>query len=416
MRKLKLVAIDLFSGAGGASTGLMLAAERASVDVDLLAVDNWDLCVETHAANHPSAMHIYENVEDVKPYMAADRSREVDLLWASPECTHHSVARGGGPLDDVSRSGAWSILKWLSGLTVASVIVENVPEFEKWGPLDRNGRVIPELRGSTFQKWLAALRSMGYTVDYRVLCAADYGDPTTRKRLFVQAVKWDRRIVWPAQTHFQNPQEGQARWISAREVIDWGLKGQSLSTRKKPLAEATMNRIAKGIERYWGEHAEPFLVILRGQSTVRDIDVPLPALTAGGRHLGLVEPLFVPQHSCGTVKPVSVPLATVTTSGAIGLIEPFVLEYNGQGVARGVDSPLSTVTCSDRFALVDGGRADITFRMLQPHELARAQGFPRGYKFLGNKSEQTRQIGNAVPVGMAAALCAEVARYIRFSS
>jgi len=298
-------------------------------------------------------------------------------------------------------------------------------------------------------------------------------------------VRGSKKIVWPQPTHSEQPEIfNQSPWVAAREIIDWSLTGQSISDRKKPLADATLARIEAGIKKYWGEWAEPFLIVLRGTSdyhlgnSARSIDLPLPAVATSPGHFalvqpfltkfhggnpnrnhsvddpiptldtsnrfGLVEPLFVPQHSCGTVKPISSPLSTVTTSGAVSLIEPFIyasghrssvriqpisaplstvvtkaehcliepflVQYYGNGEARSINSPLDTVTCRDRFALVEGKpySLDIRFRMLQPHELAGAQGFPKDYWFSGNKSEQVKQIGNAVPCGLARALCREI--------
>jgi DNA (cytosine-5)-methyltransferase 1 len=440
--KKTIYAADLFCGAGGESTGMMLAAQDLGLTVDLLAVNHWEMAVETHSFNHPDARHLCESIQNVDPTKAIPGGR-LELLWASPECTHHSVARGGRPCSDQSRASAWLLLKWLSELYVERVIIENVPEFMSWGPLGKDGRPIQKRRGEVFQAWVSALRSLGYTVDWRVLRAADYGDPTTRRRLFVQAVRGRKKICWPQPTHSEHPEIfNQSPWVPAREIIDWNLQGQSIVDRRKPLADATLARIEAGIRKYWGEWAEPFLVVLRGTGGSRSLNLPLPAVTAGGLHLGLVqpfltkfhggnpnrnhsvnepiptldtanrfglvEPLFIPQHSCGTVKPVSCPAPTITTTGAIGMVEPFIIQYYGNGEPRSIRQPLDTVTCRDRFGLVTPAHLDIRFRMLQPHELAGAQGFPKSYWFAGNKSEQVKQIGNAVPCGLARALCREV--------
>jgi DNA (cytosine-5)-methyltransferase 1 len=337
---------------------------------------------------------------------------------------------------------AWVILKWVQELFVRWLIIENVPEFLSWGPLDDTGHVIKERKGETFSAFITALRSLGYQVDWRILNAADFGAPTTRRRLFIQAVRDGKRILWP------EPKYNPENWRPASSIIDWSIQGASIFRRKRPLADATMRRIEYGIKKYWGEWAEPFLVILRGTGRVRDIHHPTPTITAGGQHIGIVEPLVLNQWGGGEARPVSHPLATVGTTCAHrliepfivtfdnsssapknclrsinkplstviasnprhGLIEPFIIKYYGAGNgAKKIDVPLDTVTTKDRFGLVAGSPAklDITFRMLSAGELAAAQGFPEGYQFTGNKTDQVRQIGNAVCPPVAKALAME---------
>ena len=249
-------------------------------------------------------------------------------------------------------------------------------------------------------------------------------------------------MCWPSPTHSSDA-DGLfplSPWRAAREIIDWSIPSQSIFHRKKPLCAATLRRIEHGIERYWGNVAEPFLIMLRGTSNSRSLGEPLPTITAGGGHLGLVEPfvgtidnqssaggtstldsplstivtkarhclvepLILHQMSPGRTRPVSEPVPTITTSGAHALIVPY---YGGTDCAVSVDAPLPTVTCRDTFALVEGTpcRLDIRLRMFQPHELAAATGFPDGYRFCGTNTEQVRQIGNAVPPLLAQALAA----------
>lgn len=393
------IVIDMFAGAGGESAGIVPAYESRGHNIELHAINHWERAIETHAANFPWAHHHHEPVQSIDPTRLAG-NRAVDLLWASPECTHHSNARGGRPRSDQSRASAWIILKWLQELYIRRVIIENVPEFTGWGPLCENGKVVAENKGGLFLSFIGALQSLGYTVDWRILNAADYGAPTTRRRLFIQAVRDGKQILWPEPTH---KIEG---WIPASSIIDWSIPGTSIFERKRPLVAATIRRIEHGIRKYWGNWAEPFLVLLRGTGTSRDIHRPVPAITAGGGHIGLVEPLVLNQWGGGEARPVSQPMATVGTTCAHRLIDPFIIKYYGTGEgAKGVDAPLDTVTTKDRFALIEGrpGILDIRFRMFQPHELAAAQGFPAGYIFTGNKTEQVRQIGNAVcpPVALA---------------
>jgi DNA (cytosine-5)-methyltransferase 1 len=343
--------------------------------------------------------------------------QRLDLLWASPECTHHSIARGGRPRSDQSRASAWLILKWLSELYVERVIIENVPEFLSWGPLDDTGHPIQKQKGKTFRAFIGALRSLGYSVDWKLLTAADYGDPTTRRRLFIQAVKGRRKIVWPQITHMDGMENlmGYQPWRTARDIIDWSIPGTSILDRKKPLAEATMRRIAVGIEKYWKDYAKPFLAVLYGTNDVRSLELPFPTVTTSGAHHALIEPFITRYNgSCSGQHEgdnrnheISLPLPTVDTSNRYGIVEPFLVEYYGNGGSESVDMPLKTICTKEHFALVTGTntcKLDIRFRMLKPHELARAQGFPEDYKILGTVAEQTKQIGNAVPVNTAKAL------------
>lgn len=468
--------VDMFCGAGGESTGIMQAAFEQDMKVNLLAINHWERAMETHAANHPSAEHLCESVDRIDPTKAV-RGGKLDLLWASPECTHHSVARGGRPKSDQSRASAWLILKWLSELYVERVIIENVPEFLSWGPLDSNGRPVKNLKGKTFRAFVLSMQSLGYTVDWKILCAADYGDPTTRRRLFIQAVKGRKKIMWPQITHIDGDGSnlmGYQPWITARDIIDWNIHGTSIFDRKKPLADATIRRIAAGIEKYWGDYAKPFLAVLYGTSDVRSLNLPLPLVTTSGAHYALIEPMLVDFTHKNNPYPIDQPVRTITTKCHFGLLQPFItryhgdhkgqqdggsrnhkvepfitaigqtsakdrsrsldeplstvvgkqehvliepliMEYYGNGGTEPVSEPLKTVTTKDRFALLEpfmvqcahgGGEVglDIRFRMLKNHELKRAQGFPDDYILTGNTTEQTKQIGNAVPVNTAKAL------------
>jgi len=514
--KKKFVVVDMFCGAGGESTGIMQAAQEKGMKVSLTAINHWERAIETHAANHPNAEHWCQSVEQLDP-TAVIRSKKVNLLWASPECTHHSVARGGRPRSDQSRASAWLILKWLSELYVERVIIENVPEFLSWGPLDSTGKPIQKQRGNTFKAFVAALQSIGYTVDWKILTAADYGDPTTRRRLFVQAVRGKKRILWPQITHMDGAENlmGYQPWKPARDIIDWSIPGTSIFDRRKPLADATIRRIAAGIEKYWKDYAKPFLAVLYGTNDARSLDLPLPAVTGSGAHhaliepvpllmghesgqtpkpvddpvqtvlaqgrINLIQPFLLGQQSGAAARPVEQPAPTVATAGAISLVQPFItryqgdhdgqqdgenrnheihrplptvdtsnryalvepliVEYYGNGKADPISDPLGTVTTKDRFALLEPflfntghssagnrirsiheplstvvtkaehcliepkvGRLDIRFRMLKNHELKKAQGFPDDYKITGSITEQTKQIGNAVPVNTAKAL------------
>lgn len=395
-----LTIADLFCGAGGTSTGAVQAAESLGYRVDLTAVNHWDRAVETHSANHPEARHYCASVDSLNPRLIFPE-RDLDVLWASPECTHHSRARGGKPMLDQSRATAWCVTRWAEALQPSVIMVENVPEFAEWGPLGADGKPLVRRKGETFQAWIQTLRSIGYTVDHRVLCAADFGDPTTRRRLFVQAVRGRRRIVWPDATHApESNLWGLPRWRSAAEaVIDWSIPTKAISDRKKALAPKTMARINEGLARFRGS---PVIVAMEHGGRSLSALEPLPTVTtAKGGAFGVAF-LINTAHE-GKRLPISIQSPIPTVCGNRGELA-LVVEYYGNGKAREVTEPLPTVTCNDRFGLVQFDGREVHFRMLKPHELAAAQGFPKGYKFSGNTTEQVRQIGNAVPCGFARAL------------
>jgi DNA (cytosine-5)-methyltransferase 1 len=455
--------------------------------VDLLAVNHWGPAVDTHKANHPWARHLQETLDSVDPRKAIPGGR-LNVLAASPECTHHSVARGGKPINDQSRATAWHVLRWCEALRIDTVLVENVPEFQTWGPIGVNGRPMKSRRGETFAAWMNGLTSLGYDVQHRVLNAADYGEATTRKRLFVLASRLRGGVKWPTPSHAKEPGGdfwARSKWRAAREIIDWSLVGKSIFSRKRPLSSKTLARIAHGLRKFGGKAAEPFLVLLTHGTRLLSPDAPLPtittahngeialiqpfiigaggpegmarkpldineplppvvtenhralvepflvqfkgmgksqlpasaqdagkplgAITAGGGNFGVVEPTLLPQGGGGQARPVSNPAPTVACAGAVQLVEPLLVPY--YGATRGcspISSPMPTATAKQRFALVTvDGRdyaLDIRLRMLQPHELAAAMGFPVDYRFIGTKTDAVRMIGNAVAVNQAKAL------------
>lgn len=442
------VVVDQFCGAGGESQGIKQAAEKAGANIELFAINHWQRAIETHQKNFPNAQHICRDIQDINPSDIIP-GRKVALLWASPACTHFSNARGGKPCDDQSRITPFTVLDWLDKLTVDRVIIENVPEFCSWGPLDPvTHRPVQEAKGETFSAYIGMLRGLGYAVDWKVLNAADYGAPTTRRRLFIQAVRngTNKSILWPDVTHTQpGPNRMPARnllsWVPARNIIDWAIPSQIIDERSRPLADNTMKRICRGIEKYWGDYARPFLVRYNGgENRVHSVDEPIPVLDTSNRygliqplimHIGqtssngrtrsiheplatvvtkeeacLIEPLFIPQHTCGEVRPTTGPLSTVATKGAIGLVEPLLMEFYGNGQCHPVSKPVPVITTRDRFALISPENVRIGFRMLKTKELAAAQSFPKNYKFAGNREEVVRQIGNAVCPKIAEALTA----------
>lgn len=402
----ELIAADLFCGGGGTSTGMEQAATTAGRRLELTAVNHWPTAVETHRRNHPHHRHVCASVDSISPRELFPAGR-LDVLWASPECTHFSNARGGRPVADQRRAGAWCVVRWAEALAPEEIYVENVREFLTWGPLTRAGRPQQRRRGATFRAWVQALESLGYRVEHRLLCAADYGDPTSRERLFVRASRRGR-IMWPTPTHGG---DAARPWRGAREVIDFALPSASIYDRARPLAPKTMARIERGLRKFGGE---AFVVAWDNQSTATgewSADAPLTTITSKARH-GLVQPFVIGQQSGSSPRSTEEPLPTVAAAGAIALVQPFLVSYYGTGGATPVHAPVPTVTAKQRFGLaqpsvtVDGQhyRLDVRFRMLQPRELAAAQGFPGDYDFAGTKADACRQIGNAVPCGLARAL------------
>jgi DNA (cytosine-5)-methyltransferase 1 len=504
---------DFFAGGGGASTGIEAALGRP-VDI---AINHDPVAIAMHAANHPETKHFCENVWQVDPREATG-GRPVGLAWFSPDCTHHSRAKGSKPRDKKIRGLAWSVTRWAKLARPRVIVVENVEEFEDWGPLGEDSRPIPERLGETFRHWVAKIRSYGYAVEHRSLVAADFGAPTTRKRLFLIARRDGQPIVWPESTHGKGR---EAAWLPAASIIDWALPCPSIFARKRPLAEATLRRIAKGIERYVLGSASPFIVPLthQGDYRVHGVNEPVRTITGANRgELALIEPFAVrhghystitgaglePGCGAGTFRgqPLSSPLATVCATNDKHLVCPIVTKHygdpdraSGGGAVFGheVDRPLGAITARDHHSLTtaflaklygtshsasvqlplptvtagggkggghlaevraflvkyygSGGRAqsqllldpmhtvtskarfglvtvhgepyqivDIGMRMLQPHELFAAQGFPDDYDITSGpngkrltKTEQIALCGNSVCPPQARALVAAAA-------
>lgn len=295
VRKRKF--IDLFCGAGGSSTGALRAAVRLGIEIEMLAINHWEKAIDTHALNHPDVHHMHEDLGAIDPRKAVDEiamGRTIDILWASPECTEFSYSRGGKPIFGQSRATAWHPLRWMDQLNIKKVIIENVSSFRAWGPSDANGKPIKKRRGETYRQYLDMIRSMGYTVEARVLNAADYGAAQARRRLFIIAVKGSRKkIRWPQSTHAPaGSLPGLLPYRGAKEIIDWSIRGKSIFNRKKPHAQKTLERILIGGSKYW-PLLRPFLPILRAHLLARSIDEPIPTVAAGGTHIGLAEPILV---------------------------------------------------------------------------------------------------------------------------
>ncbi len=342
--------VDNFAGGGGASEGIERALGRP-VDI---AVNHDPVALAMHRANHPLTSHLCEDVFHVDP-RAATGGRRVGLAWFSPDCTHHSKARGGKPRSKKIRGLAWVAIRWARQVRPDVIVVENVEEFQTWGPLGDDGQPVAERAGETFRGWVGMLRRIGYTVDWRMLRACDYGAPTIRKRLFIIARCDGKPIVWPEPTHARGGAGGLSPWRTAAECIDWSIPCPSIFDRKRPLAENTLKRIAAGIRRYVIEAAEPFIVPLthQGGDRVEGLDEPMRTVT--GAHRGeraIVVPFVAGVGGRAGQSPersVELPYQTITSKADAVVVAPTLIqtgygERDGQAPrAPGLGKPMGTV-------------------------------------------------------------------------
>jgi DNA (cytosine-5)-methyltransferase 1 len=367
----KLVAADLFCGGGGFSKGFALACEDLGIrNIRLIAINHWKAAVDVHRVNHPWAEHHCSRVDQLDPRKLVPEGR-MKILIASPECTNHANARGGRPMNDQSRATGWDVVKWAQELYIETILVENVREIMEWGPLGADGCPLKSKKGEIFRAWTDAIRKCGYRLEHRILNAADFGGATTRQRFFLIARRGNHRVTWPEPSHSKEAEKtgdlfrGLKPWRGAREIIDWSRRGKSIFNRKKPLARNTLARIEAGLRKFGGAAAEPFLVLLRGtqasqvNGSAHSVKEPLPTVTAGGIHAGLVEPFMVPidqkSRGPGGARSVNDPVATIITQPSIALVEPFIITPGGadMGKGRSVKEPLPTVLCHERFAVVE---------------------------------------------------------------
>lgn len=392
------IIVDSFAGGGGASLGIERALGR-SPDV---AINHDADALAMHEVNHPATTHLNSNIWKIDPGDVMPE-RRIGLMWASPDCKHHSKAKGGKPLSRNIRDLAWVVVLWARRRRPRVICLENVEEFRDWGPLGADDRPIVERRGETFAKWTGRLKALGYAVEHRELRACDYGAPTIRKRLFLVARRDGRPICWPAPTHGDPKSEAVKSgalkpWRTAAEIIDWTLACPSIFlTREegravgvnRPLADATMARIAKGVRRYVLEAAEPFIVPVThsGDARVHGIGEPLRTVTTA--HRG--EHALVAAHLsayCGEgeggsdrTAPAEEPVRTVTTENRHAVVAAFLAQHNTDMVGHDARTPLSTIVgkgCTQ--ALVSAGLvslkgSDRRGRAIEaPHPTVTAQG------------------------------------------
>lgn len=450
--------VDLFAGGGGASTGIEFAIGRP-VDI---AINHDPASIEMHKRNHPYTKHYCEDVWEVNPVDVVN-GRNVDILWVSPTCTHFSKAKGAVLLDKKIRSLAWVAVRWAATVKPRVIFLENVEEFQTWGPL-KDGRPDIDKRGRTFGSFIRSLKNLGYAVEWKELKACDYGAPTIRNRLFLVARCDGQPIVFPEPTH--GP--GLIPYRTAGEIIDWTIATKSIFGRKKPLVENTMRRIARGLKKFVLEDSDPFitrnsapyLIQYHSETTKHEVrgqgmKGPLMTIDTQPRYGMTIANLCVLRNNMDA-KSMNEPLSTITTSpGHFAQQINFLSEYYGNGQAVSLKEPLHTITTKERNALisvrveriawgndlknwpevrellnqycdyvikddeiivlridgVDYFISDIGLRMLEPKELYSAQGFPPDYiiDFEVNgksysKKDQVARCGNSVCPAMAEAL------------
>jgi len=357
--------VDLFAGGGGASTGIEQAIGRP-VDI---AVNHDPEAVALHQANHPQTLHFVSDVFEVDP-LAVTEGRPIGLLWASPDCKHFSKAKGGKPVSKKIRSLAWVVVKWAGKVLPRVICLENVEEFQTWGPLGADSRPCPKRKGRTFRRWVGKLRALGYAVDWRELRACDYGAPTIRRRLFLVARRDGLPIAWPEPTHgapdsLPVRQKKLKPWRTAAECIDWSQPCPSIFERERPLADATLRRIAKGVMRYVVDAAEPFIVPTGyGERTgqqprTSSLRQPLGTAVGAAKHALVVPSIVGLAHGehrerAGTrTHGAQEPLRTIHAGGGNhALVMAFLAKHYGGVVGSELPHPIGTVTSQDHHSLV----------------------------------------------------------------
>lgn len=330
--------VDLFAGGGGASQGIEAALGK-KVDI---ALNHDPVALAVHKANHPETYHVEADIWKANP---ADlvQGRPVALLWASPDCTHHSIAKGGKPRKKGLRTLAWAVYRWARSVRPAVIFIENVKEFEGWGPLTKAGLPDKRFLGKTFRLWVRRIEGLGYRVEHRMLDASLYGAPTRRRRLFIVARRDGKPIAWPAFTH--GP--GRLPVRTAAECIDWSLPCPSIFERKRDLAPKTQWRIAQGIRRFVLENPRPFLVKFQQNSIGQELERPLDTVMAGAPRFGLVAPSIVGVGGrAGQSAPTGPddPIGTITTKNDRALVAPVLERQFGRSQGASIDEPMPVVT------------------------------------------------------------------------
>ena len=418
--------VDLFAGGGGNSYGIEEATGRRVS----IALNHDENAISMHAKNHPDSVHLREDIRSVSPRTVAG-NRPIGLLHMSPDCRDFSQSKGGQPRSKVIRGLTWQGLKWAGQVAPYAITLENVKQITTWGPLvakrdKATGRVVkldesiaapgevvpiaeqflipdPKRKGKYWAKFLASLRQMGYAVDYRVLCAADYGTATSRERLFMVARRDGQPIRWPEPTHSKDGKDGKPKWLGACTVIDFDIPCPSIFARKKELAPATLRRIAKGLKRFVIDNPDPFIVPLthQGGDRVHDINDPMRTITAAHRgELALANPCIVPiahYNQMDTVHDAADPLRTITAAtkgGEFSLMAPVLAKFRGDSAGASVQDPMPTITSGGESKRPAG--APHAMGVIAPVlvQAGHGEGKPDGVKRWGCGS---RAIGDAMP-------------------
>lgn len=422
--------IDCFAGGGGASVGIEMALG--------IAINHDPDAILMHKTNHPETLHLTEDIfsVDLKKYV---KNKHVSLMWASPDCTSHSKAKGGKPRNKGLRILPWAVFKHAKAILPDVIIMENVEEIQQWGPLDEKGHPIPEKKGDDYKKFITAMTSLGYEFESKELVAADYGAPTTRKRWYAIFRRDGKNIIWPERTHTKE------KWLQCGDYIDWSDLGKSIFNRTKPLAEATQKRIANGIRKYIVENPNPYIVkddkavafIIQyhgeqkyGDSRGQLLTEPIKTIDTSNRY-GLVTAFITKFYKTGIGQSCEEPLHTITTSpGHFGVVSAFLVKYYGNDKdGQSLSRPLGTIVTKDRFGLVNvaldirGEKyliSDIFLRMLKPEELKMLQGFPKDYiidrDYMNRPypiAKQVARIGNSVVPIMAKKLVESNCDYLK---
>ncbi|RLL17264.1 DNA cytosine methyltransferase [Acinetobacter chengduensis] len=459
--------VDNFAGGGGTSTGLEQAFGRP-VDI---AINHDPKALAMHRINHPETEHYCESVWDVDPSEITG-NQPVGLVWLSPDCKHFSKAKGGKPVEKKIRGLAWIALRWAAKTRPRVIMLENVEEFKTWGRVAEDGKPCPKHKGETFRSFVKALRYQGYTVEWRVLRACDYGAPTIRKRFFLIARRDGLPISWPIATHGDPKDKAVQKGLlkpyrTAAECIDWSIECPSIFDRKRPLVDATLKRIFNGLDKFLFNCLDPFVVdgavvpvltecanatsprtmatneplrticaqvkgghhalisahIAKNYTGVigSSVNEPVHTVTAKDHNSLVVSHLSKLRNNC-VGQSIKEPMHTITAGGGhFAEVRAFLTAFYGnEKNGNSLYEPLRTIPTRDRFGLVTINNQayqviDIGFRMLQPVELFRAQGFPENYIFEKGldengqeirltKTEQTRMVGNSVCPQLSRAL------------
>ncbi len=420
--------VDSFAGGGGASTGIEQATGQP-VDV---AINHDPEAIAMHKANHPHTKHFCESTWVVDPREATG-GKQIELAWFSPDCTHFSKAKGSRPVDKNIRGLAWVVVRWAATVKPRVIMLENVEEFQEWGPLLQSGKPDPKRKGRTFKSFVNALKRQGYHVDFRELRACDYGAPTSRNRFFMVARCDNQPVRWPEPT-YGDPESPAVRagklkpWRTAAEILNWNrpcpsifetaeeIKAKYGLRAVRPLADKTMGRIAKGVQKFVIDSPKPFVLPnstaafliqyhsyhgdgLRGRG--QEVTKPLLTIDTNPRY-ALVFSHLIKLKGSNIGQPITEPLQTITAGGLhFGEVRTFLTHYYGASVGSKTTEPLPTVVSRDKFGLVVVAGlphqiADIGMRMLEPRELFDAQGFPPDYiidrDYKGKRYPKTAQV------------------------